>query len=171
MTLPKIFLPISFALLITIGCFPEFEDNNPELNSPLNSKSYLEVDSQLWEYFELFEVEAASRGYSINLINLEITGAIERISEDGVAGTCQYGNHIHHVTIDRDFWNNSSALGREMVVFHELGHCALNQGHREAEDNNGSCLSIMNSGTSGCRVRYTNANRDFYLDELFEYRD
>jgi len=132
-----------------------------------NHNEYQEVDQELWRYYEAFEREAAKRNISIDLNDLEITGAIEEIAEDGVAGTCQYGRHIHHVTIDQSFWDRSSAWAKEMVVFHELGHCVLDRGHKEDKDQNGSCLSIMHSGTTNCLVRYNSDNKDYYLDELF----
>lgn len=164
----KFQLSLLSIILILQACYPEIEENIDAPQSTPNSNEYIEVDSRLWDYFSSFEEEAASRGININLRDLEITGVIENISEDGIAGTCQYGRHIHHVTIDLGYWNRSSFLGREMVVFHELGHCALDLGHQEMEDINGNCLSIMNSGTSGCRVLYSQANREYYLDELFD---
>lgn len=134
----------------------------------INSIRYPLVEEVLWTHFQQFEKEATARGYIIDLNALEITGSIEDIPEDGVAGICVYGTHDHDVTIDITFWNNSSQLTREFVVFHELGHCVLLQGHREVSDNQGNCLSLMNSGTSGCRVAYNHNNRDYYINELFE---
>jgi len=126
------------------------------------------VDSRLIPLFELFEYEARIRGYQFDLQELGITGVIDQIAENGVAGTCQYGNHIAHVTVDESYWYNSTAARREMVVFHELGHCVLHRGHTEFSFSNGLCQSIMNSGTSGCHVAYNNTNRQYYLNELFD---
>ncbi len=133
-----------------------------------NSQIYPLVDRDLWVHFQKFEQEALLRGYDLDLNLLEVTGTIEDIPEEGVAGVCVYGAHDHDVTIDQNFWNNSSNLIREYVVFHELGHCVLFQGHREMADSQGNCLSLMNSGTSGCRVAYNVTNRNFYIDELFD---
>lgn len=126
------------------------------------------VDYRLQTFFDLFEQEAARHGLYLDLEDMGITGVIEEIYEQGVAGTCQYGRHIAHVTLDLNFWNNSGYYGREMVVFHELGHCVLNRGHYEAEFSNGVCKSIMNSGTSGCQWAYNSQNREYYLGELFD---
>jgi len=152
-----------------MSCATEFISSDNSINeSPVEqSRSYPHVDQKLWSYFEDFELAAANRNINIDLVDLEISGVIENISEDGVAGTCQYGQHIHHVTIDLPVWNRSSLLVREMIVFHELGHCALGRGHKEIADSNGACLSMMNSGTTDCRVYYTNVNKEYYLDELF----
>lgn len=163
---------LAFLLIITLAfsCSTEYaplQNENTANNQATSSKSYANVDRALWPYYEAFEEAASEYNLSFDLEKLDITGVIEEISESGVAGTCQYGQHIHHVTIDRSFWNQSSSTRKEMVVFHELGHCVLARGHREKEDANGACLSIMNSGTSGCAVLYNETNRDFYLEELF----
>ncbi|NNE26861.1 MAG: hypothetical protein HKN09_08460 [Saprospiraceae bacterium] len=128
---------------------------------------YPEVDQSLWIYFERFEDEAAKRGIPINLKTLGITGVVENIQETNVAGTCQYGQHIAHVTIDLNFWQSSSFYNREFVVFHELGHCALKLNHNDLAFTNGICKSIMHSGLTNCRTAYNIENRDYYLDELF----
>ena len=156
-------------LLLILSCTTEYfpvQNDQPQNQAP-DTKSYTDVDRVLWPYFEAFEEAAAEHKLRIDLEGLGITGEVEEISENGVAGTCQYGQHIHHVTIDQSFWNRFSADKKEMVVFHELGHCVLGRGHAEGEDANGSCLSIMNSGTSGCTVLYNDRNKAYYLAELF----
>ncbi len=126
------------------------------------------VDSRLIPYFQSFEYEATLRGIDINFETFPINGYIRSIQEDDIAGTCNYHQgEPNVVTIDLEFWNASSNLRREMVVFHELGHCYLGRDHREAAFDNGICTTIMNSGTSGCFVAYTSENREYYLDELF----
>ncbi len=122
----------------------------------------------MWDYYAAFEDEALKRGIEIDLNSHQLTGNISNISEDGVVGTCQFHfNNPNEITIDRNFWNNASELIKEMVVFHELGHCVLFRGHLEDFDNQGTCLSVMNSGLAECRVRYNVNNREAYLNELF----
>ena len=144
---------------------PPLQDDNlvDDNTQPLFSN----VDNRLVSHFQEFENEAADRGFDFDLNALGITGVIEQIPEDGVAGTCQYGLHIHHVTIDANFWNNASQNLREFVVFHELGHCVLNRDHEEGAFANGICISIMRSGLEDCRDAYNPNNRNYYLDELF----
>ena len=134
---------------------------------PIQEELYYNVDQGLWTHFQQFEREAAKRGHNYNLDTHGTTGEISVIPEDGVAGTCQYGNHINHVTVDVEFWDRASNLLREFVVFHELGHCVLARGHEESSFSNGICRSIMRSGTQDCIDAYIAQNRDYYLDELF----
>jgi len=130
-------------------------------------QQYHDVDQRLWSFFETFENEALTRGLSYDLNALGVTGSIESISEDGVAGVCHFGSHIHDVTIDLNFWNNSSNRLKEFVVFHELGHCVLSRGHNEEQFNSGICKSIMRSGLGDCNDAYPSQNRNYYLNELF----
>ena len=127
------------------------------------------VDERLIPYYLTFEEEAAQRGITVDFNAFPVTGAIKSIQEDDIAGTCNYHSYEPNVvTIDLEYWNSSSSLRRELVVFHELGHCYLGRDHLEASFDNGICTTIMNSGTSGCLVAYTAENRDYYLDELFK---
>ncbi len=131
-------------------------------------RSFPLVDQRLWPYFEAFESEAAARGISIDLVEEEITGVIEAIDEEHVAGQCSYSPFTPgDVTVDDEFWNNSGTNFREFIIFHELGHCYLKRDHREDSDNFGFCKSIMRSGVEDCRDRYNTQTRHTYIDELF----
>jgi len=149
---------------ILISCQSDF--SAPE-SETINIEAYQDVDQRLWTHFESFEIEAGKRGLFFDLNALNVTGEIVNISEENVAGTCQYGSHINHVTVDTDFWFRNNDLQREFVVFHELGHCVLKRDHLESSFNNGICTSMMHSGLTRCNVAYNNINREYYLDELF----
>ena len=151
--------------LIVISCQKDLESNIPTEETPAG---YDFVDKRLWPYFRTFEEEAVVRNVSVDLKSMEISGVIEEISEENIVGTCQYGRSIPgHVTIDATFWNKASMINRELVVFHELGHCALFRDHDDGADQFGRCLSIMGSGTGNCRSGYNNNTRSKYLEELF----
>jgi len=127
----------------------------------------LHIDEALQPYFERFVVEGNLRGQTIDLVAKRIEGYIITISEDHVIGQCSHGNSATRtINIDSSFWRQASDLEKEFVVFHELGHCYLERSHEDAQLNR-NCISMMHSGTSGCRFRYTSANRSVYLDELF----
>jgi len=164
---------IFFSVLFLSSCQQDFFGNN--INSePLQKKDdlYPLVDEDLWSYFIDFEKEAVKRNIEIDLKQLQLRGNISEIHEDNVAGVCNYSsNNPNVITVDLSFWNQSSELLKEMVVYHELGHCVLGKGHREAADENGSCLSIMRSGLGDCITRYNTVNKEYYLDELFLYEE
>lgn len=162
-----------FSLVYIVFLYQFFQSCTEDAGYPISGEEefigYANVDSRLWSHFEDFESAAAERGISINLRDFNITGKIESIQDNGVAGTCTYGTHRpSDIVIDQQFWNRSSAIGREEVVFHELGHCYLMRGHTEETVQNNICASIMRSGTGNCFNAYSVINRDYYLDELFE---
>jgi len=139
--------------------------SEPEENTNIR---FANVEPELWPYYSAFEKEASLRGFDYDLNAMNILGKIEEIHEQNVAGSCKFGRYIdNEVTIDQSFWNRSSNLFKEFVVFHELGHCVLLRDHDESADAQGRCLSIMRSGTGNCRDVYSLQNRGIYLDELF----
>jgi hypothetical protein len=162
-------ITIFVALTVFISCQKEsttFTENIPSNNN------VGAVDISLQDYFDRFEAEGQARGYDIDLSATNITGSIEEIDEDYVAGQCSYGpNHPSEIVIDAEFWNVASDLLKEMVVFHELGHCYLYRGHEEGVFSNGTCQSIMRSGVEGCLDNYNVQTREYYVNELFEGTD
>jgi hypothetical protein len=147
--------PLLFFILSITACSYIEEDFTPDTES-------------LNYYLEQFEFEAAQRGFKIDLDELELSTSISEIDKDGVAGTCHYSSATpNRVVIDKSFWEKSSSMLREMVVFHELGHCVLGRGHRESMDSNGACISIMQSGLGQCQLLYNEVNRLHYVNELF----
>jgi len=139
----------------------------PPVTPPESTKTFLNVDEELWPYFQLFEEEAAERGITVDLS--EVYGSIANISGNGVAGDCQFNSaEPNRLRVDRETWDQVGANLKEYIVFHELGHCDRLRKHREDEDANGICISIMASGVGGCRENYNGSTREAHLDELFD---
>lgn len=168
-----ILIPAYILLFLFVACQKDSltdlretaESPTEEITSP---KSYPDVDEALWPYFEQFEAAAAAQGVHIDLKAEGITGVIEDLPEEQVAGQCTFYSHSsNHVIIDSDFWTRASANFKEMIIFHELGHCSLDRGHREGRLENGHCISIMRSGVEACRDAYGTATKAYYLKELF----
>jgi len=159
---------VFFSFFIMTACQPDAVEDiapaEPEIRTfPL-------VDERLWPYFERFEEEARERGERVDLVTARISGKIEAIDQEHVAGLCTtFGNaRPGSVTIDAEFWSRAGDLFKEFIVFHELGHCFLDRNHREDAFSDGRCVSIMRSGTLDCRDAYNVASRVNYIDELFE---
>ncbi len=126
------------------------------------------VDSSLTEYFDRFAGEAAERGVVVDYVADPVNGYIRVITSQGVIGQCAHKeDEPNTVIIDKFYWDSASELEREFLVFHELGHCVLDREHLDNSDGQGFCVSIMTSGTGFCTIRYTAANRESMLDELF----
>ncbi len=139
---------------------PVVEDNS--------EASISDVSPLLAPYFKTFKEKALEYDLVIDFSAVNVTAEIKSINEGSVAGSCTTNGHdIRHIVIDQAFWNQASHLIKEMVIFHELGHCVLGRGHKETSFPNGICQSIMRSGLGTCRDAYTSENRDYFIEELF----
>ena len=125
------FLLLLFAFIF-VGC--QEDEASIEIDSA--ARVFPEVDARLQDYFISFEEEALARGFEVDLRETSISAVISEIDSPNVAGQCRYGHNTNfnsNIIIDASFFNNrnvSEAL-KEMVVYHELGHCFLLRGHRE----------------------------------------
>jgi len=128
------------------------------------------IDSELIEFIDIFEQEAEDRGIVIDVGSLELTAHFMDIDEDNIVGQCiSYSDATREIVIDNQYWRGLNQLEKEYIMMHELGHCVLGRDHENASDQNGNCLSIMQSGTGSCDRRYSAANRNRLLDELFNF--
>lgn len=133
------------------------------------TRSFDNVDTRLWVYFERFEDAATERGINFSLEEANVSGSIEEEPGHPSSGGCSQDSNgtMHHVSIREDFWASSTPTQREILIFHELGHCYLQRQHENAVLEDGNCASLMRSGSSFCRDNYFVDTRDYYLDELF----
>lgn len=132
---------------------------------PIEFVNYPEVTSELCPFFSSFEREAAKRGLTIDLKTAGIKGRITKITGRAV-GICQKHSG-KEILIDQKFWKGSSRLSKELIVFHELGHCFLGRMHNNQKAANGTCESIMRNGLGGCIDFYNKKTRRDLLDEFF----
>lgn len=73
-----------------------------------------------------------------------------------------------HVEINRDAWKLASESTREMMLFHELGHCLLSRGHRDGDANFKSArIPVSLMATHGVSGTLYEKFQDYYLNELF----
>ncbi len=165
------FVILFFLGIMSMSIFSNCKKDEPIITEPI-LRTFPRVDQELWSLFEAFEIEGAKRGFDIDLVTEGISGRIQSIEQEHVAGQCSY-NEIFpgNIIVDAEFWRNSSNSFKEFIVFHELGHCYLHRDHREDVDEFGRCLSIMRSGLEPCRDNYTILTREEYLDELFQPED
>jgi hypothetical protein len=114
-----------------------------------------EVDPEFRIIYSEFLMDAARYGAEPSLGNLVV-----RFSAPGQLGPDTAGICISkEVMIDPDYWQVCQGYCRELLIYHELGHCTLGQSHR------------VNSIMSATLLRtYTyQANREAYVRELMTY--
>lgn len=127
---------------------------------------YPNVDERLHEHFRKFQEEGKKRGIKVDLERLNVAGSIEKINVRGVVGLCNINND-NKVIIDEDFWQRSSYSSKELIVFHELGHCYLQLSHSTKASDSGVCKSIMRPGDGSCLDFYNAQTRTKLIDDLF----
>jgi len=124
------------------------------------------VQSELQPFFDKFYAEGTARGKVLDMES--VSGVLGDLPAANVLGRCEQSTSHGTVTIDQVFWDKASYYEKEYVVFHELGHCVLDRRHLEDQRADGSCVSMMQSGSGGCRMSYNAQTRSEYLDELFQ---
>lgn len=158
-------LLLSLAILST-SC------QSDHLEEEILQEANANIQSELFPYFDAFKDAARDYGMEIDYNTSNVTAKLEYINDGSVAGTCSTNGHdIRDIVIDKAFWDRASYLSKEMVIFHELGHCILGRGHSEGSFQNGICKSIMRSGLGNCSDAYTNDNRDYFIQELFNEKN
>jgi len=126
------------------------------------------VDPNLESYFDSFEAAALARGIEVDLTKAGIEALLVPINDGAVIGKCSSSASSKKISIDSYYWKTANRLERELVVFHELGHCFLGRDHLDTAKQDGSCTSLMHSGLTNCKSNYNSLTRETYLDELFK---
>ena len=133
-----------------------------------------------------FVQEAEMRGIAIDVssLTIEFDSDIPGGNTPGsVVGICSRIGNQELIRIDtlNSLWLLSGNLGKEEILFHELGHCMLDRAHKDATLVSGDFSSIMRSigllqygdlnnftslftGPVGIKAH----RRDYYIDELFD---
>ena len=118
---------------------------------------------------DAFFEEANLRGHNLQENHYDFEIKLGETPGDNVLGSCQDNGHI--ITINEEKWPSLTDQEKEWVLFHELGHCILGRGHKNAESLNGECYSYMKGAENGfeCSINYYSVYwREYYLDELFD---
>ena len=129
-------------LVITVLCL-----------SACEKESHIIIEAPFQEYVDIFFLEAEKRNIKISKNNLEVVFQDHR-SYCGL-GDCSYqDSDIRRVEINPNCWELINATGKEILMFHELGHALLKRQHKNTKFPNGSFRSIMHNG-SYISVSYT----------------
>ena len=95
--------------------------------------------------------------------------ATQFIKIEDAVGQCHiWSDGSKRIDIDPDYWNSIPDLAKENLIFHELGHCALDLAHNENKielEDDSIPESIMYPYVFGMNWNYK-AFRNYYLKEL-----
>lgn len=143
---------------------------NPENVDPFS------IPDEVLPFVEAFEEEAAKRGYTLAIDELIVEYGTDLESSSGgeAIGQCfvpNTRNPIPRIVLDTaSFAWKSNEYTRELVIFHELGHCILDRlEHRDSKLSNGNFASLMLTSSNSLYSPVLNTfKREYYLDELFD---
>ena len=122
------------------------------------NQAVITVDAALAPYLARFtqDIGVSSDGISASLVDLNAATAGECIKQaDG----------SKQIQINITWWSNADDDGKEQLMFHELGHCAMGLQHVADVDSNGCPISIMYPYVFGNTLCYT-GNKHYYFREL-----
>lgn len=124
------------------------------------------LESEEFNVFkQLFEDEAYLRNINLSTSSIKIgftdSSHFQEITKSGVA-YCQ--RDTKQIVVNKDSWDNYSEIKKEIVIFHELGHCLLDKDH-DNHEHKGEKLSIMHERI--LNPSFYDEYREHYLDELF----
>lgn len=80
-------------------------------------------------------------------------------------GVCERGKAGRRITLDSERWGRETQMEREIVLFHELGHCIFDFEHDNRHYLDGRPYSIMHP--AGPSERQYREQRDVYLYQFF----
>lgn len=120
------------------------------------------IEAELEPYWERFSELTNAR-------SKHVAGFFKTLESPTVGLCTSYTDGSRKIEIDPQFWQDSTPLGKEELVFHELGHCALNLGHNDElidlKDYGTIPASIMYPYVFG-EASYYEQFRDYYVREL-----
>lgn len=145
----------SLLLLLCCGDGPKENIGDAYANTNIDPEFIRFVDSFLEEAsLRSIDVDISSVGLEIQFGEVESTG--------DVLGSCNRDSHS--IIVSEADWNNLSENHREVLIFHELGHCIFDRDHKTAQLRNGEAASIMWPSIQG---KFFGVRRSYYLDEFF----
>jgi uncharacterized lipoprotein YehR (DUF1307 family) len=122
---------------------------------------------EVQEILHKFEHEALIRGLDISEKLKEVGIYKGNLRQNNAYGICY--KIMGAVFIDSTFWETESELRKELLLFHELGHCALGR-TEHINDTIGKTdigASIMNYSIDNVPIEFYEIQKEEYLDELF----
>lgn len=110
------------------------------------------------------------KGYGLDASHTQICSVV--FDKRNSAGICNWKTRI--VSINIEYWDQINDTKRELLLLHEFGHCVLGRKHRNYEFIEGTESypgSIMHHHILRIPDWYYLENKDYYLDELFNFED
>lgn len=128
----------------------------------------LMIDPNLQPYLEMFQLEAKNQNYPLQIPDLVVMFGPTRSEEAPMRiGYCA-NTWPRTIVIDRESFEAMSLPYREMLMFHEFGHCLLNRPHDiECRIEEYPCTTPRSIMYPNISAKDYLENRAYYMKELF----
>ena len=161
---------IIFTLILVTSCGKMLEPfdkiiHKKESDPRQFTKSNPIFSNHIFEFEKKFYY---SKNKNIRVRNIPINfGNTNDDGNSNTIGICySWSNGDREIIINKEWWDKNNDCNRQVLINHELGHCALGRDHKN-EKLNGLKLSLMNKyhldGDFYCE------NEDEYDHELFTH--
>lgn len=142
---------MKFLLLFVFLIFSCGSEETTIINKSSYPDHYANFDPALKPYVFEYDQLAAERGGANSSVvtSIQIVDRVVDLGSENTAGIClvwaAQGKRV--IQIRSKYWFNMTEAQRRVLIFHELGHCALNYGHRDGTFSSlgQQIKSIMNS--------------------------
>lgn len=124
--------------------------------------------AEIRESVRVFLKEGSVRGHSLNIKKIHHIYLVDKIEKAKYleAGCYDRGNHSIYIDTTNFEWKEFS--GKEMLLYHELGHGLLHRNHNNILFRDElNPVSIMNCCTLPYWNDQTVYKRSYYIDQLF----
>ena len=111
------YLTLSLIALSMVGCGKHADDHTAG-----DGESAYVVDENLRPYIDRFQQDIG--------VDASYVAAVFGSLSSPLLGRCMsWSNGARKITVDKASWDGMTDLGREQLMYHELGHCAMNMQH------------------------------------------
>jgi len=131
-----------------------------------------DVDPTFEPFVQQFISEGAKRGKGIDFSDTSLKIELSDRELEFAGGFCYLGQH--HIVVNKSVWQGQGFDDyKTRLIFHELGHCELDRGHRNDRFENNVWKSLMrgdplNQAERQIPVPFFGFRKDYYIDELFD---
>lgn len=150
-------LMIVLVSMLSCGCGTQHSIDHSGSNQEA-PHAEVSVDAELAPYLSKFSID-------IGVSTSGISASFQALTAPSVGQCVKYSNGDKSIVIDPTYWSIASLYAREEVVYHELGHCAMNLGHIDTVDANLCPVSIMYHATFANENCYS-LKKSYYYAEL-----
>ena len=132
------------------------------LTSCSHKRAEIYINAELQPYVDSFLIHGVNLGRPVYISSL--IADFGYTAEDD-AGTCYDDPVLPIITIDKLYWETLNPSAKEILMYHELGHCVLGRGHNLTLDDTQAPVSIMYKSLFS--YKHYETNRLLFLTELF----